>query len=148
LTLIVALVLGITVLLWRASPYVIYVANLSLIFALLAVGLNLLIGYCGQVSVGHAAFFGIGAYVSAILAVDYLLPFWISLLAVVLFSGVTGLLLGLPALRLRGHYLILVTLGFGEIVRIILQNWQQVSKGPTGISNIPAIHILGIALDD
>jgi branched-chain amino acid transport system permease protein len=130
------------------TPYVVYVANLAMIYALLSVGLNLLIGYCGQVSVGHAAFFGIGAYTSAIFSVDFHLSFWSALPLAMLVSALAGLVLGLPALRLRGHYLILVTLGFGEIVRIILQNWQPVTKGPTGISAIPPVNVLGFTLDN
>ena len=123
------------------SGYVLYVCNLAMIFAVIAVGLNLLVGYGGQVSVGHAAFFGIGAYTSALLCVDRGWSFWAALPAAALVSGLAGFLLGLPALRLRGHYLILVTLGFGEIVRVILQNWQAFTKGPTGIGGIPPVSV-------
>ncbi|MDB5796938.1 MAG: inner-rane translocator, partial [Paucimonas sp.] len=113
---VVALVLAVAVMALQATgtPYVLYVANLALIYALLSVGLNILIGYCGQVSVGHAAFFGIGAYTSAILAVDFHFSFWTALPLSIAVSAIAGVVLGLPALRLRGHYLILVTLGFGE----------------------------------
>lgn len=125
------------------NAYVLYVANLAMVYALLAIGLNILIGYCGQVSVGHAAFFGIGAYVSAVLCVGYGFSFWTALPFAAATTCAAGLLLGLPALRAKGHYLILVTLGFGEIVRLVLQNWQEVTRGPAGITGIPPIGVLG-----
>jgi branched-chain amino acid transport system permease protein len=128
------------------SAYVVYVADLVMVYALLAVGLNILIGYCGQVSVGHAAFFGIGAYVSAILSVDHGFTFWTALPVAAAAACSAGILLGLPALRAKGHYLILVTLGFGEIVRLVLQNWQPVTKGPAGITGIPPVNIAGWAV--
>jgi branched-chain amino acid transport system permease protein len=128
------------------SRYVLFVCDLAMIYAIVALGLNLLMGYGGQISVGHAAFFGIGAYTSAILSVDFGWSFWTALPAALALSAASGLLLGLPTLRLRGHYLILATLGFGEIVRLVLQNWQQLTKGPTGIVGIPPVRLFGIAL--
>lgn len=128
------------------ARYILFVCNLAMIYAVLALGLNLLTGYGGQISVGHAAFFGIGAYTSAILCVDYGWNFWTALPAAVVLSSACGLILAIPTLRLRGHYLILATLGFGEIVRLILQNWQQLTKGPTGIVGIPPINIAGFSL--
>lgn len=128
------------------ARYLLFVCNLAMVYAVLALGLNLLMGYGGQISVGHAAFFGIGAYTSAILCVDYGWSFWTALPAAVVMSSAFGLLLGIPTLRLRGHYLILATLGFGEIVRLILQNWQQLTKGPTGIVGIPPVQIGGVSL--
>ena len=126
------------------SRYVLFICNLAMVYAILALGLNLLMGYAGQISVGHAAFFGIGAYTSAILCVDHGWSFWGALPAAVLVSSAFGLVLGFPTLRVRGHYLILATLGFGEIVRLVLQNWQEVTKGPTGIVGIPPIQIAGV----
>jgi branched-chain amino acid transport system permease protein len=128
------------------SRYVLFVCDLAMIYAIVALGLNLLMGYGGQISVGHAAFFGIGAYTSAILSVDFGWSFWTALPASLALSAAFGLVLGLPTLRLRGHYLILATLGFGEIVRLVLQNWQQLTKGPTGIVGIPPVRLFGIAL--
>jgi len=127
------------------ARYVLFVCNLAMIYAILAIGLNLLMGYGGQISVGHAAFFGIGAYASAILCVDHGWSFWTALPAAVLVAAACGLLLGVPTLRTRGHYLILATLGFGEIVRLVLQNWQTVTKGPTGIVGIPPVTIAGLS---
>lgn len=147
-----AIVVGITLLLVLPmaveARYVLFVCNLAMIYAVLALGLNLLTGYGGQISVGHAAFFGIGAYTSAILCVDYGWSFWTALPAATLVSSACGLVLGIPTLRLRGHYLILATLGFGEIVRLILQNWQQLTKGPTGIVGIPPIQIGTYSLEN
>jgi branched-chain amino acid transport system permease protein len=128
------------------ARYVLFVCNLAMVYAVVALGLNLLMGYGGQISVGHAAFFGIGAYTSAILSVDFGWSFWAALPAALVLASLCGLLLGLPTLRVRGHYLILATLGFGEIVRLILQNWQQVTKGPTGIVGIPPVKLFGFAL--
>jgi branched-chain amino acid transport system permease protein len=125
---------------------VLFVCDLAMIYAVVALGLNLLMGYGGQISVGHAAFFGIGAYVSAILSVDFGWSFWTALPMALAVSAAFGLLLGLPTLRVRGHYLILATLGFGEIVRLVLQNWQQVTKGPTGIVGIPPVNLFGVVL--
>jgi branched-chain amino acid transport system permease protein len=142
--LIAALLLPIAV----DSRYVLFVCDLAMIYAIVALGLNLLMGYGGQISVGHAAFFGIGAYTSAILSVDLGWSFWAALPAALVLSAAFGLLLGLPTLRVRGHYLILATLGFGEIVRLVLQNWQQLTKGPTGIVGIPPVRFFGIALQN
>ncbi len=128
------------------ARYFLFVCNLAMVYAVLALGLNILMGYGGQISVGHAAFFGIGAYTSAILCVDHGWTFWTALPAALATSSAFGLLLGIPTMRLRGHYLILATLGFGEIVRLVLQNWQQLTKGPTGIVGIPPIQIGGFSL--
>jgi branched-chain amino acid transport system permease protein len=128
------------------SRYVLFLCNLAMVYAVLALGLNLLMGYAGQISVGHAAFFGIGAYASAILCVDHGWSFWTALPVAIVLSSLCGIVLGVPTLRLRGHYLILATLGFGEIVRLVLQNWQAMTKGPTGIVGIPPVHVGGFGL--
>ena len=94
------------------------------IHTLLVVGLNLLLGYAGQISLGHAAFFGLGAYTSGILTATYGVDPWLALVAGLVVSGVAAFLIGVPALKLRGYYLAMATLGFGIIVYIILNEAQ------------------------
>jgi branched-chain amino acid transport system permease protein len=103
------------------------------IFTMLALGLNLLTGYTGLVSLGHAGFFAVGAYTSALLVIHTELPFLVTLVAAACTSAVAGFLLGLPTLRLSGNYLTIVTLGFGEIIRMIIMNWRSVTNGVLGI---------------
>lgn len=116
------------------------------LYAMLGMGLNVLIGYTGLVSLGHAGFYGIGAYVCALLQVKAGCGFWVALLCAGLFSALVGLLLGLPSLRLSGSYLSIVTLGFCEIVQMILKQWETVTNGNYGVRNIPKPRFLGIEL--
>src|ERR1044072_2839050 len=102
------------------SAYYYRVAALVFVFALAAVGLNLLMGFAGQVSLGHAGFLGIGAYAVAVLPVHFGLPSWLSLIAGAVVSGAIAYAVGGPILRLKGHYLAVATLGFGLLVAIVL----------------------------
>ena len=117
------------------------------IFIILALGLNILIGYTGLVSLGHAGFFAIGAYTSVILMMRFDVRFLISLLAGAAISGVVGLLLGIPSLRLSGSYLTIVTLGFGEVVRLVIMSWTTVTNGTLGIMGIPRPNFFGMELN-
>jgi len=119
----------------------------SLFFSVLATSLNMISGFVGLFSIAHAAFFGIGAYTSAILLTHYGVPFILSLLAGIILSAICGILIGIPTLRLKGDYLLIATLGFGEIVQSIFKNWASVTGGPSGISRIPAPYLLGITFD-
>jgi branched-chain amino acid transport system permease protein len=103
---------------------------------ILAVSLNLITGFTGQFSLGHAAFMSVGAYVSAIATVKFDLPFIVALLLGALTSAIAGFIIGIPTLRLKGDYLAIATLGFGEIVRIVLQNNEYVG-GASGLNDIP-----------
>ncbi|OGX32325.1 MAG: branched-chain amino acid ABC transporter permease [Omnitrophica WOR_2 bacterium RIFCSPHIGHO2_01_FULL_48_9] len=94
-------------------------------------------GYTGLFNLGHAAFFAIGAYVSALLALGLGMPFWVCIIAAALFAALFGFLLGFPTLRLRGDYLALGTLGFAFIVEAVLKNWTDVTRGPLGLPGIP-----------
>ncbi len=116
------------------------------LYAMLGMGLNVLTGYTGLVSLGHAGFYGIGAYVCALLQVKAGWGFWAALLCAGLFSALIGLLLGLPSLRLSGSYLSIVTLGFCEIVQMILKQWESVTNGNYGVRNIPKPSFFGIEL--
>jgi len=123
------------------------VTNLALLFTLLALGLNIVVGFAGLLDLGYIAFYGVGAYVYALLAspqFDLHLPFWAIVPLGALTACIFGVLLGAPTLKLRGDYLAIVTLGFGEIIRIFFNNLSQpvnITNGPQGISRIDPIRI-------
>jgi len=117
------------------------------LYSMLGMGLNVLTGYVGLVSLGHAGFYGIGAYVCALLQVRLGVDFWIALLVSGLFTALIGFLSGLPSLRLSGSYLSIVTLGFCEIVQMILKQWESVTNGNYGIRNIPKPVFFGMELN-
>ena len=118
-------------------PYFENLIILGSIFSILSVSLNLTMGYTGLFNLGHAAFFAIGAYVSALLALGLGMPFWVCIIAAALFAALFGFLLGFPTLRLRGDYLALGTLGFAFIVEAVLKNWTDVTRWPLGLPGIP-----------
>ncbi len=120
------------------KAYYLHIAVLSLLNILLALGLNLIAGYAGQLSLAQAAFFGIGAYVSALLMLNFQLSFWLAAPVAALCSGLVAITIGVPTLRLKGPYFVIATMGFGEIVRQIFLNWQTVTRGPNGLTGIPA----------
>ena len=118
---------------------------------LLAIGLDFILGYAGQLNLGHSAFYGLGAYVSTLLIVKLGIPFWAAFVAGVAFAGIAGTFLSLFAVRLRGHYLAIASLGFAVIVHQILLNWISLTQGPLGIYGIappPAIVIGGVVIAD
>jgi len=115
--------------------------------AVAVVGLNLLMGYAGQVSLGHAAFAGIGGYASAILTVHHGANPWLAIAAGMATASAVAWLIGIPTLRLRGHYLAIATLGFGMIVSIVFVEWRQLTGGVGGIPGVPPLRIAGVALD-
>lgn len=129
-----------------SNPYVIRLSILSGIFIILSLSLNLLTGFSGQISLGHIAFYGIGAYTAAILAKNFGVNFLLCMLAAIAVTALFGLLLGLPALKLGGYYLAIVTLGFSEIVRLVEINWMDLTNGPLGINGIPKPELFGIKL--
>ena len=113
------------------------------IYGILALSLNLIIGMTGLFTMGHAAFFGIGAYASAILT-KLGVPWFFSMLAGVVLAALVAFLIGIPTLRLVGDYLAVVTMGLGEIMRAIFKNWISVTRGPMGLPGIPHASIFGI----
>ena len=129
------------------DDYITSVGVSILTFAMLGMGLNIVVGYAGLLDLGYAAFFAIGAYTTAIMTVKLGLNFWTTLLPAIAFAGIAGTILGYPTLRLRSDYLAIVTLGFGEIVRILFTNWDYVD-GPNGVWNIPSPSIFGFDLVD
>lgn len=128
------------------KDYYIDVAILAGIYIILALGLNVVVGFTGLLNLGFVAFYAIGAYTYALLNVKLGLGFWQSLPLCLLASTVSGFVLAIPALRLRGDYLAIVTLGFGEITRLILNNWDTLTGGPNGISGIASPVIYGISM--
>src|SRR2546421_7461591 len=104
---------------------------------LLALGLDFILGYAGQLNLGQSAFYGLGAYVSTLLITKLGVPFWIAFVGGIAFSGLAGMILALFAVRLRGHYLAIASLGFAVIIHQILLNWISLTQGPLGIYAIP-----------
>jgi branched-chain amino acid transport system permease protein len=117
------------------------------IYTIIAIGLSLLMGYAGQISLGNAAFYGIGAYTSAILTVRYGLNPWLCIMAGAALAAGVALLIGTPALKLRGHYLAMATLAFGIIVNIIFREETRWTGGPDGMIGIPGLTLFGFAFD-
>ena len=120
--------------------------TLIALYAMLGMGLNVLIGYTGLVSLGHAGFYAIGAYTCALLMTKLSVNFWIALPLAGIFTAFIGFLLGLPSLRLSGSYLSIVTLGFCEVVNMILKQWESVTNGNYGVRGIPKPSIFGYEL--
>jgi len=129
-----------------ANPWRLGILNLVAINVVVVLGLNLFIGYAGQISLGHAAFFGLGAYGSAILSTAYGVPPWIAMPLTAVGVALTALIIGVPTLRLSGHYLAMATLGFNIVVHHILVHWDQVTGGPSGLTGIPSFGVVGVTL--
>ncbi|WP_247702059.1 branched-chain amino acid ABC transporter permease [Streptomyces sp. F63] len=129
-----------------SGTYTIQLATDALIFVMLAVGLNIVVGYCGLLDLGYAAFFAVGAYTSGLLATKFGWPLIATVPVVVLAAIVGGLLIGGPTLRLRSDYLAIVTLGFGEIIRITANN-LDFTGGPNGLYGIPGFGDFGLRAD-
>ena len=144
--LLFALVVG-AIALFMDQDYYYTLLNFIGIHTLLVVGLNLLLGYAGQISLGHAAFFGLGAYTSGILTVTCGVDPWLALIAGLAVSGAAAFLIGIPALKLRGYYLAMATLGFGIIVYIILNEAHGLTGGPSGLSGIPCLSLAGFTFN-
>jgi branched-chain amino acid transport system permease protein len=126
------------------TAYVLHLAILAGIYIILTISINLIIGYAGQVSLGHAAFYGIGAYASALVSLNWNFPFPAAALVAMLVAGICGLALGLPTLRLKEDYLAIVTLGFGVIVDLVFLN-LEITGGPDGLPGIPSPSLFGLS---
>lgn len=127
-----------------ANRYVVDVATTVLIYIMLGWGLNIVVGLAGLLDLGYVAFYAVGAYSYALLALTFDMSFWVCLPLAGLFAATFGVILGFPVLRLRGDYLAIVTLGFGEIIRVVLLNWYKVTGGPDGLSGIPRPSFFGL----
>lgn len=130
------------------SKYHLIVLNIIGLNTIVVVGLNLLIGFAGQISLGHAAFYGLGSYFSGILTVNYGFPHWPAMVVAMLTTGGIAYLIGYPALKLRGHYLVMATLGFGIIINILMGNLEQFTGGHDGLIGIPPLSIGRLTFDN
>ncbi len=128
------------------SAYQVNIMITALIYVVLGLGLNIVVGLAGLLDLGYVAFYAVGAYSYALLNHHFGLGFWLAIPIGMAMGALFGILLGIPVLRLRGDYLAIVTLGFGEIIRLVLENWNEFSFGPSGIANIPRPGLFGIEL--
>jgi branched-chain amino acid transport system permease protein len=134
-------------LLARDNNFQIFVLTLIGLYTLLTVGLSLVMGYAGQVSLGHATFFGAGAYATALLSARAGLPPWLALPAAVALTSLLAFVVGVPIFRLRGHYLAMATLGLNVIFSLLLKNEAQLTGGPSGFTNIPPLALGSFVFD-
>ncbi len=138
--------------LWMADLYVLHVLVITGIFIIAAMSLNLLLGYTGQLSLGHVAFFGIGAYVSALMSLGFSVhvapdtvvamdpkPVWLAIPVAVVFAGLSGWFIGTIAFKVRGAYFVIVSISFAEVVRLVAVNWVELTQGPMALNNIPPL---------
>jgi branched-chain amino acid transport system permease protein len=138
--------------LWMANQYVLHILVVTGIFIIAAMSLNLLLGYAGQLSLGHVAFFGIGAYASALVSLGFSVhvapgtllamgpkPVWIGMLAAILVSSACGWFIGRIAFKVRGAYFVIVSISFAEVVRLVAVNWVELTQGPMALNNIPPL---------
>src|SRR5512136_2695504 len=144
--------LGIGALVLLAFPlvapnrYQVHIVNMAGLWILMSLGLNLTMGYCGQINLALGAFMGVGAYTAALLNTRLGMPFWINLPLGMALAGITGALIALPMLKVRAHYLALVTIGLAETINIIIVNETWLTEGPIGISGIAMPNLFGIAI--
>jgi branched-chain amino acid transport system permease protein len=131
---------------FTSSDYMLHVLVLIALYSILSESLNIVVGFTGQFSLGHAGFWAVGSYVAAILMIRVGFPFWIACLFSMMAGFIVGILLGLPAMRLKGDYLCIVTLGFGEIVRICAMN-MKITRGPMGLPGIPMPEFAGFVFN-
>nr|MDH4391996.1 branched-chain amino acid ABC transporter permease [Aquabacterium sp.] len=127
------------------GKYLLQLVNLGLISLIVVLGLNFITGYCGQINFGQAAFWGIGAYVTALATMNGL-NFWLALPLAAVATGLCSLVLGVPTLKLRAYYLAMATIAFGEIVQLVLVHWEPVTGGTSGLRGVPGVSVFGHVL--
>src|SRR5215468_12472634 len=145
---VTAILLGVCTFIVRANGYELYIVALVGLTTIVGVGLNVLLGMTGQISLGHAAFYAIGAYVVAILTTKLDWTFWAALPLAGVVAGVAGLLLAIPALRVRGPYLAMVTIAFGFVVEQGSAEWSALTGGWNGLMGIPAPRAFGVEFSE
>lgn len=128
-----------------ATTYTQGLLLLAVVYAFNVLGMHIIFGLTGILSLAQAAFWGIGAYTAAILTVDHGAPFLVGFLAATVVAALAGVVLGVPTLRLKTHYLVLATIAFAEVARQVLNNWASVTRGPQGVPGIPGPEILGVS---
>lgn len=143
----VAAVIVIAIPFLTPNNYIMQIINMIGIYIILGTGINILTGYTGQLSLGQAAFFGIGAYTAALTNTRFGFGFLPALVCAMVLTGIFGLVLAVPALKVKGSYLALLTMGFGEIVRIVMINWTPVTNGTAGVLGIESPKFFGFAFD-
>ena len=139
--------------LWLDNPYLLHVFIVTGIFMVAAISLNLLLGYAGQLSLGHVAFFGIGAYASALVSLGFDVsfftlkpkPVWFAMLCGIVAAGLCGWMIGRLAFKVRGAYFVIVSISFAEVVRLVAVNWVELTQGPMALNNIPPLAIGGFS---
>ncbi len=131
---------------WGLSRYYLNLLDQSMIFAIAVLGLYFVLGMTGQLSLAQAAFFGLGAYISAILSTRLGFPVWVNIPIAIVFAAAFGVILGVPSLKLSGHYLAMTTIGFGIIVDLVFFNWRPVTGGADGIPGIRPTSVAGVSL--
>lgn len=123
------------------DPYFLHMAILIGIYGLLSISLNLLLGYTGQLSLGHAGFFGVGAYISSLLYLNLGVPMWGGLILALCGAGLLGFVVAKLAFKLRGAYFVIMTIGIAEVLKLVALNWVDLTKGPMGLTDIAAPQI-------
>jgi branched-chain amino acid transport system permease protein len=126
--------------------YLLHILILIGIYIILSISLNLIVGYTGQLSIAHAAFYGVGAYVAALMALNLHSPFLVNIVCAVILSSVLGALVGIPSLRIRDDYFVIATFAFQVITFSILNNWVSFTGGPMGLPGIPQPTIFGLQI--
>jgi branched-chain amino acid transport system permease protein len=140
--------------LWMSSLYVLHILIMTGIFIIAAMSLNLLLGFTGQLSLGHVAFFGIGAYTSSLVSLGFEVhllpdwqvglaakPVWLGMLLGILLAGLCGWVIGRVSFKVRGAYFVIVTVSFAEVVRLVALNWVELTQGPMALNNIPVLRL-------
>jgi branched-chain amino acid transport system permease protein len=140
--------------LWMDNLYFLHVLIITGIFIIAAMSLNLLLGYTGQLSLGHVAFFGIGAYVSSLVSLGFEIhvwtettvslapkPVWFAMLVAVMFAGLCGFMIGKISFKVRGAYFVIVSVSFAEVTRLVALNWMELTQGPMALNNIPYLKL-------
>ncbi len=130
------------------NPYQVHILNMAGIYILISLGLNIAMGFAGQFNLAMGPLWGVGAYTAAILNTRYGIPFWLNLPASMVVTGAIGALVGLPSLKVRSHYLAIVTIGLGEVINIILLNQEKLTGGALGIPKIAMPGFFGIPLNN
>jgi branched-chain amino acid transport system permease protein len=151
---VVLLAVLISVPLWMSSLYVLHILIMTGIFIIAAMSLNLLLGFTGQLSLGHVAFFGIGAYTSSLVSLGFEVhllptwqvgleakPVWLAMLTGILLAGLCGWVIGRVSFKVRGAYFVIVTVSFAEVVRLVALNWVELTQGPMALNNIPVLRL-------
>jgi branched-chain amino acid transport system permease protein len=141
------LILGTLLVPYIGDNYVLEILSNSFFYIVLCLGLNIVVGFAGLLDLGYAAFFAVGAYTTGILTSHYGWNFWLTIPAALVFAIIAGVIIGGPTLRLRSDYLAIVTLGFGEITRIVARNLKDITGGPSGLIGISRPSFFGLELN-